>query len=132
MSQVRQSLTEKTREMAELLSNSLENEHEKNVAHLQHMAVRRLLKLELARGWTTWQQVFMHNREMMRRAGSRFRNTALWASFKRWITEHPPMTRVRRAMEPLKQRIHELEAMLRKEKCAVPLAVAVVCDGASR
>ena len=116
LDKAKHALAVKTKEMAALMHNTLEAQRERQVKHLQQMAVHRLKHHELARGWTTWLDVHRANVEMMRRAIGRFRNSALWSAFRGWCQAYPPMTRVRRAMEPLKEQIRELERGLRKEK----------------
>ena len=72
------------------LGITLTEEREHKVAHLQQMAIRRLMMREMARGWTTWQQLWAHNRFLVYRAVARFRNVALFASLRRWKATHPP------------------------------------------
>ncbi len=99
-----------------LMSSTLDEERAKVVAHLQQQAMKRMLQFELARGWTSWMVEFKHGKMLKRRALLRFRHGALHKALTTWVGVHPPMSRIRRAIEPYRQQIAELERELRKER----------------
>ena len=103
---------------------SAEEEHAKLIEHLQISAVRRLMKYGLAKGWTTWKEMHEDKRNLMKRSMARFRHHGMWSAIKRWITEYPPLNRVRRACEPLEAQIRALDRTLEqmREKYAAAMA----------
>jgi hypothetical protein len=90
----------------------------KQVEHLARVALHRLGKRDLARGWASWQGEHARKVQLQRVAASRFVHAAMHAALRRWVHAHPPQTAVRRAVWPYQQRIDELEAALRKERAA--------------
>mmetsp|Transcript_30869 Transcript_30869/g.80555 ORF Transcript_30869/g.80555 Transcript_30869/m.80555 type:complete len:570 (-) Transcript_30869:376-2085(-) len=87
-------------------------ERQQLVEHLQSVAVRRIVKMDLARGWSSWAAQYRYYQTLKRRAGSRFRNGALHAAIKRWVHTFPPKGSVRRAVEPLEEQIKDLDRAL--------------------
>ena len=91
---------------------TIEEERIQLVEHLQNVSVRRMLKMDLARGWTAWMALFKHLTNLKRRAGSRFRNAALHACIRKWVHEYPPKGSIRRVVEPLEEQIRDLDRAL--------------------
>ena len=122
-------LDEKEREKAECMKRlkdaetllkehgiELAHEREERIKHLQYIGVRRFMKYELSRGWTTWHSSYLHYAHLRRQAMARWGNRALWKSLRTWKDAYPPMIKARRLMEPLEQRIAELESAAHKDK----------------
>lgn len=64
------------------VQEQLEADREQRVAHVQHMAVRRLGKQQLHKGWQTWLDRYLERRRSMRvmaAAAGRLRRPALSA-----------------------------------------------------
>lgn len=101
-----------------LMGTALEEERARVVAHLREQAIKRMLKIELARSWTSWMDVYKRGRMLKRRALLRFRQGELNKALSTWSQVYPPMSRIRRAIEPYKQQIADLERDLRKERAA--------------
>ena len=107
---------EQIRQFAKDLGIQFEDERKANVAHLQSVTVKRLAKFALARGWTTWFEEYHHRQHVKQTTMARFRNSAIGAAFGKWVQCHPPMTRLRRQLEPYQARIDDLEDALRRER----------------
>ena len=68
----------------------LDAEKERRIEHTAEMAVRRLLKRELSRGWTSWVTPYLtqkHLANLMRRAEGRLQKPKLSAGFDHWRIE---------------------------------------------
>jgi len=64
-----------------------EQEKEKRVAHLQKMAVRRMVQQDLVRAWEVWSEQWSEhatNRRMLAAAGARLMKPQLTAAFAHW------------------------------------------------
>ena len=69
------------------VQEQLEADREQRVAHVQHMAVRRLGKQQLHKGWQTWLDRYLERRRSMRvmaAAAGRLRRPALSACLAHW------------------------------------------------
>ena len=74
-------------EQARLLEARLEREREQRIEHTKEMAVRRVLKRDLARGWTAWVEPYLERKYRMRQlqqAGSRLMKPKLAKAFQQW------------------------------------------------
>ena len=77
-------------ELARQMELKLEAEKEKRIEHTKQMAVSRILKRDLTRGWLAWVTPFLERRKMMRMlqaAGSKLLKPKLVASFKHWLSD---------------------------------------------
>jgi len=99
-----------------LMGQTLDDQRAKVVIHLQQQAVKRLLQMDLARGWTSWMVEYKHGAMLRRRAVARFRNGGLHRGFSSWAQNYPPMSKIRRAIEPYKLEIEAMRKELRKEQ----------------
>lgn len=79
-------------------------------------ACKRLLRFELACGFSQWYRAWHQRRHVMQLALNRFRHSSLYAAVRAWAGRHPPMTRLRRALMPYTARVAELERALRRER----------------
>ena len=73
-------------EQARLLSSRL-REREQRIEHTKEMAVRRVLKRDLARGWTAWVEPYLERKYRMRQlqqAGSELMKPKLAKAFQQW------------------------------------------------
>ena len=74
-------------EAARALAEALEAEKEKRVAHLQQMAVKRMMQAGLTKGWQTWLDMYLeHQRHqrMLASAAGRLMKPALSAALTHW------------------------------------------------
>jgi myosin heavy subunit len=67
-----------------------EAEKHHRMQHLLQVAVRRTLKMELARGWTQWHDVTKHTKINRMRALARFRSHGLFKALRTWRLVCPP------------------------------------------
>ena len=107
---------EEIRAFAREMGVKFADEKKRNVTHVADQMMRRLARLSLSRGWTTWHTEWEHGHYIRHVAVQRCRNASLNAGFRLWVQAYPPMTRLRRALEPYQRRIDDLEAALRREK----------------
>jgi hypothetical protein len=73
-----------------LMGSALEEERAKVVAHLRAQAIKRMLKIELARSWTSWMDTYKRGRRLKRRALLRFRQGELNKALSTWAQVRPP------------------------------------------
>ena len=62
-------------------------DHEKRIEHLTQMAVRRLGKRELSKGWETWEFIYLESarrRRLLAAAGSKLARPKLVACYSHW------------------------------------------------
>ena len=62
-------------------------EKQKRIAHTQEMAVRRIGKRDLTRGWVAWSDLYLEQRRrknMLKQAGARLTRPKLVASYAHW------------------------------------------------
>ena len=72
------------------LRERLEREKEGRVAHLQEVGLKRLFQQDLARGWSSWLEMYLevsHKRELIREALRRLAWPKLVAAFRQWQAE---------------------------------------------
>ena len=77
----------KEKERQIMLAKQAEEQKEKRVAHVQQMAVRRLGKQQLTKGWQTWLDMYLeHQRQkrMLAAAAGRLMKPALSAALSAW------------------------------------------------
>lgn len=67
-----------------------EAERRQRVDHLLHVAIHRLLKMELARGWSQWWAATVQTKRTRLQAAARFRNAGLFRAFRTWRRAYPP------------------------------------------
>ena len=91
------------------------------VDHLMGLALRRLAKRELARGWIKWACVIAEARRIQKKALMRFRSQALFAAFKAWRARHRPQPLM---AEEVQTALAELEAKLAAAKEAHETTIA--------
>ena len=80
-------LLSQQQEAARALAEALEAEKEKRIAHLTQMAVKRMLKAGLTKGWQTWLDMYLeHQRQkrMLAAAAGRLMRPALSAALTQW------------------------------------------------
>ena len=80
-------LLSQQQEAARALAEALEAEKEKRIAHLTQMAVKRMLKAGLTKGWQTWLDMYLeHQRQkrMLAAAAGRLMKPALAAALSVW------------------------------------------------
>ena len=73
-----------------MMAQQAEEQKELRVAHVQQMAVRRLGKQQLSKGWQTWLDMFLeHQRQkrMLAGAAGRLMKPALSAAVTAWRTD---------------------------------------------
>jgi hypothetical protein len=73
-----------------LMGSALEEERAKVVAHLRAQAIKRMLKIELARSWTSWTDTYKRGRRLKRRALLRFRQGELNKALSTWAQVRLP------------------------------------------
>ena len=74
-------------EAARALAEALEAEKEKRVAHLQQMAVKRMMQAGLTKGWQTWLDMYLEHqrhKRMLAAAAGRLMKPALSAALSAW------------------------------------------------
>ena len=74
-------------EAARALAEALEAEKEKRVAHLQQMAVKRMMQAGLTKGWQTWLDMYLEHqrhKRMLAAAAGRLMKPALSAALSVW------------------------------------------------
>ena len=74
-------------EAARALAEALEAEKEKRIAHLTQMAVKRMLKAGLTKGWQTWLDMYLEHqrhKRMLASAAGRLMKPALSAALTHW------------------------------------------------
>jgi len=74
-------------EMQRQLEERMAKEREKRVEHTKMMAVRRITKRDLARGWVAWLDLYLDNRRrqnLLQQAGNKLGRPKLSASFVAW------------------------------------------------
>ena len=86
---------------------------ESQVMHLQGYVARRMLRYNLARGMTTWIDLYHANQELKKRALVRFVHQGLSAALNRWKAVYPPRLLEQKITGPLLQKIHDLEQQLK-------------------
>ena len=109
--------TTKLEEAKQLLKENgimLSEEREAKMRHLQYCAVVRVMKLELSRGWHSWKAAWEHEENDVQEDAGLLEEPGDVAGFRSYRA-FPPMVNARLAMEPLEQRIGELEALLAAE-----------------
>ena len=77
-------------EMQRLLDEKLAAEKEKRIQHTTQMAVRRIAKRELAKGWLGWVEPYLEEkrvRNMLKAAGSRLARPKVVATFSKWKSD---------------------------------------------
>jgi hypothetical protein len=57
-------------EMARQQEEALEAEREKRIEHAKDMAIRRIFRRELTRGWTSWMSIYLDHQRRMRALAS--------------------------------------------------------------
>jgi len=74
-------------EMQRQLDERLAKEKEKRIEHTKEMALRRIGKRELTRGWTAWSEQYLEKRRreaLLKKAGARLTKPKLIASYHSW------------------------------------------------
>ena len=77
----------KEKERQIMLAKQAEEQKEKRVAHVQQMAVRRLGKQQLTKGWQTWLDMYLEHqrhKRMLASAAGRLMKPALSAALTHW------------------------------------------------
>ena len=80
-------LLNQQQEAARVLAEALEAEKEKRVAHLQQMAVKRMMQAGLTKGWQTWLDMYLEHqrhKRMLASAAGRLMKPALSAALSVW------------------------------------------------
>ena len=116
---VHDKLKEKFKEARKKLEEhgeTLSDERHQRILHLQVVALRRFRRLELARGWTRWREVYDYHCWLRRRALGSFKNRELAAGMRSWVAVYPPRISGWRVSQPLEARINELERTLSSER----------------
>jgi hypothetical protein len=103
-------------------------EREQRIAHTQQMAVKRIGKRDLTRGWVGWYEAWMEHsrkRNLLRAAGTRLTKPKMIASYQLWRTSW------RAAQEALKMRTLEgrLQAQVTKLSQELEEARQAMLDG---
>jgi hypothetical protein len=73
--------------MQRQMEEKLEAEREKRIAHTQHMALMRVLKRDLARGWVGWLDMYLENqrqKSLLKKAGAKLTKPRLVSCFQSW------------------------------------------------
>ena len=96
----------------ERFAQSEEEKRRKQIEHLRHVAVRRLMKGDLSRGWTSWVAHSQYYIQLKRKAAGRFRDAARHAALRKWVFHYPPKGSIRRIVEPLEAQIRDLDRAL--------------------
>ena len=110
--------------MQRQLEEKLAAEREKRIEHTKQMAVRRIGKRDLARGWTAWYAMYeqiAYERSLLQQAGNKLTKpklSAAWTNWRKsWNTEQTEkarastMTVEQRLREQLFEAKKELEAL---------------------
>jgi len=74
-------------EMKRLMEEKLAEEKEKRIEHTKEMAVRRIAKRELSKGWLGWLEPYLEEKrrkQLMKNAASRLAKPRVVASFSKW------------------------------------------------
>ena len=77
----------KEKERQVMLAKQAEEQKELRVAHVQQMAVRRLGKQQLSKGWQTWLDMYLEHqrhKRMLASAAGRLMKPALSAALTHW------------------------------------------------
>ena len=75
------------RQLLKGIADTMQAEKEKRIAHTQQMAVRRIGKRDLTRGWVAWSEMYLEQRRrknMLKAAGARLTRPKLTASYHLW------------------------------------------------
>jgi len=96
----------------ERFAQTEEEKRRKLIEHLRHVAVRRLMKGDLSRGWTSWVAHSQYYIQLKRKAAGRFRDAARHAALRKWVFHYPPKGSIRRIVEPLEAQIRDLDRAL--------------------
>ena len=74
-------------ELARQMEERLEREKEKRIEHAKEMAIRRIGKQDLAKGWTAWVEPYLEAKRIeraLKAAGARMLKPKLMAGFSHW------------------------------------------------
>ena len=132
LEQLRREMREGRGQEAELqrqMQEQLEREKEKRIEHTKEMAMRRILKRDLSRGWMAWHGGWFEKRRrdnVKRAAGARLAKPKVVASFKHWHTDWQSETQHKATMSiegRLNAEIYELKKELESTKKALAKAV---------
>ena len=72
---------------AKKLAEQLEAEREKRVLHLQQVAARRITQIELAKGWQTWQELYLghlRTKQLLKLSALTLMKPKLTAAYRVW------------------------------------------------
>ena len=75
------------------MEEKLAEEREKRIKHTKEMAVRRIAKRELSKGWTAWLEGYLEDkrrRNMLLSAGNRLTRPKLAAAVTKWRRDWDP------------------------------------------
>ena len=95
-------------EMKRQMEEQLQTEKLKRIEHTKQMAMRRIGKRELTRGWETWYGMYwqqVRERQMLRAAGARLAKPKLFACVKHWRDDWREETRYKETMS-ITDRLH--------------------------
>ena len=112
LAEARQAALEGRGQEAELqrqMEERLEREKEKRIAHTQEMALKRIGKRDLARGWQGWAEPYLEKKRLeraLKAAGARMLKPKLMAAFTKWRRDWEDEKHAKAAMS-LEERLGE-------------------------
>ena len=89
------------RQLLKGIADTMQAEKEKRIAHTQQMAVRRIGKRDLTRGWVAWSDLYLEQRRrknMLKAAGAKLTRPKLVASYSLWRRDWETETTSKAAM----------------------------------
>ena len=125
-------------ERERFLAEQLEREKEKRIEHTKQMAVRRIAKRDLARGWSAWVEPYLEKKRRLRMlaaAGARMRKPKVTASFSHWKHDWEGEVHVRATMSIADQlrlrtkETHALQAQLQGARDELDSARQAMMEG---
>ena len=138
LEQLRREMREGRGQEAELqrqMQEQLEREKEKRIEHTKEMAMRRILKRDLSRGWMAWHGVWSEKRRqqnMLRAAGARLTKPKLVACMRHWRTDWETDMQHKATMsieQRLKAEVEELTEELKEARKQIAAAKSAGYDG---
>jgi len=107
-------------EMQRQLEERMAKEKEKRVEHTKEMAIRRIGKRDLARGWVAWSEMYLEKRRrhnLLKNAGNKLGRPKLTASFSKWFKdwESEEMRKFKKQSMTVEERLREQLVQAKEE-----------------
>ena len=124
-------------ELQRQMEEQLAAEKEKRIEHTKEMAIRRIGKRDLTRGWVAWSDLYLEQRRrnhLLRAAGNKLTKPKLSAAYRMWFMDWQEEAVAKASMtveQRMSQQLLETQQRLKDALAALELAKQAGFDGMS-